>query len=35
MKCPVVSFGGVYEFDTTLGSLYLNVQGCVPTLLEN
>ena len=38
LECNKVSsseFWGVYEFDTTLGSLYFNVQGCVPTLLEN
>ena len=35
MKCPVVSFGGVYRFGMTLGSLSFNVQGFVPPLLEN
>ena len=31
MKCPVVSF----EISMTLGSLYIEAQGCVPVLLEN
>ena len=28
-------FWGVCGFGMTLGTLYFNVQGCVPTLLEN
>ena len=28
-------FWGVCGFGMTLGSLYFNVQGCVPALLEN
>ena len=28
-------FWGVYEFGMALDSLYFNVQGCVPALLEN
>ena len=38
LKCNEVSsseFWGVYGFGMTLGSLYFNVQGCVPMLLEN
>ena len=35
MKCPVVSFGGVYGFGMALGSLSFNAQGCGPALLEN
>ena len=31
MKCPVVSF----EISMTLGSLYIEAQGCVPVLLES
>ena len=34
MKCLVVSFE-VFVFGVTLGSLYFNVQGCIPVLLEN
>ena len=35
MECPVVSFEMVYGFGVTLGSLYIDVQGYVPVLLEN
>ena len=35
MKNPVVSLGGVYGFGMALGSLFFNVWGCVPALLEN
>ena len=28
-------FSDVYEFDVTLGSLYIEVQGYVPVFLEN
>ena len=38
LACNEVSsseFWGVYGFGMTLGTLYFNVQGCVPTLLEN
>ena len=38
LKSNVVStseFWGVCGFGMTLGTLYFNVQGCVPTLLEN
>ena len=35
MMCPAVNFEGVYGFGVTFGSLYFNVQGCVPKLLEN
>ena len=34
MKCPVVNFE-VSGFGKALGSLYFNVQGYVPVLLEN
>ena len=38
LMCNEVSsseFWGVYGFGMALGSLYFNVQGCVPVLLEN
>ena len=38
LECNEVSsseFCGVYGFGMALGSLYFNVQGCVPALLEN
>ena len=34
MKCPVVIFG-VSGFSITSGTLFFNVQGFVPDLLEN
>ena len=34
MECPVVS-SEMSDFGVTLGSLYIEVQGCVPVLLEN
>ena len=34
MKCPVMSFDSLFN-DVTLGSLYIEAQGCVPVLLEN
>ena len=38
LECSEVSsseFWGVYGFGVTFGSLYFNVQCCVPVLLEN
>ena len=35
MGCPVMSFEMVYVLGVTLGSLYVDVQGYVPVLLEN
>ena len=38
LGCNTVSnseFWGVCGFGMTLGSLYINAQGCVPALLEN
>ena len=38
LECNEVSsseFSDVYEFGVTLGSLYIEAQGCVPVLLEN
>ena len=35
MKCPVMSYEMSVVFGVTLGSLYLEAQGCVPLLLEN
>ena len=35
MKCPVMSYEMFVVFGVTLGSLYLEAQGCVPLLLEN
>ena len=34
MKCPVMSYE-MSGFGVTLGSLYIEAQGCVPVLLEN
>ena len=34
MKCPVMSFDSLFN-GVTLGSLYIEAQGCVPVLLEN
>ena len=34
MKCPVMIYD-VDDFGVTLGSLYIEAQGCVPVLLEN
>ena len=35
MKCPVMSYEMSMVLGVTLGSLYLEAQGCVPLLLEN
>ena len=35
MKCPVMSYEMSMVFGVTLGSLYIEAQGCVPVLLEN
>ena len=35
MECPVMSFEMVYVLGVTMGSLYVDVQGYVPALLEN
>ena len=34
MKCPVMSYEMSMVFGVTLGSLYIEAQGCVPVLLE-
>ena len=35
MKCPVMSYEMSMVWGVTLGSLYIEAQGCVPVLLEN
>ena len=35
MKCPVMIYEMSIVLGVTLGSLYLEAQGCVPLLLEN
>ena len=35
MKCPVMSYENVNGFGVTLGSVYIEAQGCVTVLLEN
>ena len=34
MKCPVMSYE-MSGFGVTLGSLYIEAQGCVPVFLKN